>query len=52
LALFFQRFQGIGAPAVTYGVGALNVARLNAIAGSHEESSPIEVVSGALGVSE
>ncbi len=42
--------QGIGALAVTYGVGALNV--VNAMAGAHAESSPVVVISGAPGVRE
>ena len=46
----YARCRGIGALAVTYGVGALNV--VNAIAGAHAESSPIVVISGAPGVSE
>ena len=39
--------QGIGALAVTYGVGAFNV--VNAMAGAHAESSPVVVISGATG---
>ncbi len=46
----YARCQGIGALAVTYGVGALNV--VNAIAGAHAESSPVVVISGAPGVHE
>ncbi len=46
----YARCQGIGALAVTYGVGALNV--VNAIAGAHAESSPVVVISGAPGVRE
>jgi TPP-dependent 2-oxoacid decarboxylase len=46
----YARCRGIGALAVTYGVGALNV--VNAIAGAHAESSPVVVISGAPGVSE
>jgi indolepyruvate decarboxylase len=46
----YARCHGIGALAVTYGVGALSV--VNAIAGAHAESSPIVVISGAPGVSE
>jgi TPP-dependent 2-oxoacid decarboxylase len=46
----YARCQGIGALAVTYGVGALSV--VNAIAGAHAESSPVVVISGAPGVRE
>jgi len=46
----YARCRGIGALAVTYGVGALNV--VNAIAGAHAESSPIVVISGAPGITE
>jgi indolepyruvate decarboxylase len=46
----YARCQGIGALAITYGVGALNV--VNAIAGAHAESSPVVVISGAPGVRE
>ena len=46
----YARCRGIGALAVTYGVGALSVA--NAIAGAYAESSPVVVISGAPGVSE
>jgi TPP-dependent 2-oxoacid decarboxylase len=46
----YARCQGIGALAVTYGVGALSV--VNAIAGAHAESSPVVVISGAPGVHE
>jgi TPP-dependent 2-oxoacid decarboxylase len=46
----YARCQGIGALAVTYGVGALNV--VNAVAGAHAESSPVVVISGAPGVRE
>ena len=46
----YARCRGIGALAVTYGVGALNV--VNAIAGAHAESSPVLVISGAPGISE
>jgi len=46
----YARCRGIGALAVTYGVGALNV--VNAIAGAYAESSPIVVISGAPGISE
>ncbi len=46
----YARCRGIGALAVTYGVGALNV--VNAIAGAHAESSPVVVISGAPGVAE
>jgi indolepyruvate decarboxylase len=46
----YARCQGIGALAVTYGVGALNV--VNAIAGAYAESSPVIVISGAPGIRE
>jgi len=46
----YARVRGLGALAVTYGVGALNV--VNAVAGAHAESSPIVVISGAPGVRE
>jgi indolepyruvate decarboxylase len=46
----YARCRGIGALAVTYGVGALNV--VNAIAGANAESSPVVVISGAPGISE
>ena len=46
----YARCQGLGAVAVTYGVGALNV--VNAIACAHAESSPVIVISGAPGVKE
>ena len=46
----YARCRGLGAVAVTYGVGALNV--VNAIAGAHAESSPVVVISGAPGVRE
>ena len=46
----YARSRGIGALAVTYGVGALNV--VNAVAGAFAESSPVVVISGAPGVSE
>jgi indolepyruvate decarboxylase len=46
----YARCQGIGALAITYGVGALNV--VNAVAGAHAESSPVVVISGAPGVRE
>ncbi|MDW8319596.1 MAG: thiamine pyrophosphate-binding protein [Anaerolineae bacterium] len=46
----YARCRGIGALAVTYGVGALNV--VNAVAGAYAESSPVVVVSGAPGVRE
>lgn len=38
----YARCRGIGALAVTYGVGALNV--VNAVAGAHAESSPVETL--------
>lgn len=46
----YARCRGIGALAVTYGVGALNV--VNAVAGAFAESSPVVVISGAPGVRE
>ncbi len=46
----YARCRGIGALAVTYGVGALNV--VNAVAGAYAESSPVVVISGAPGVRE
>ncbi|MGY6277825.1 alpha-keto acid decarboxylase family protein [Methylomonas sp. MgM2] len=46
----YARCSGIGALAVTYGVGALNT--VNAIAGAYAESSPVVVISGAPGVRE
>ncbi len=46
----YARSQGMGAIAVTYGVGALSV--VNAIAGANAESSPVVVISGAPGVAE
>lgn len=46
----YARSQGLGALAVTYGVGALNC--VNAIAGAHAESSPVILISGAPGVGE
>jgi TPP-dependent 2-oxoacid decarboxylase len=46
----YARCRGIGALAVTYGVGALNV--VNAIAGAYAESSPVIVISGAPGIRE
>lgn len=46
----YARCRGIGALAVTYGVGALSV--VNAIAGAYAESSPVVVISGAPGVRE
>jgi indolepyruvate decarboxylase len=46
----YARCRGIGALAVTYGVGALNV--VNAVAGAYAESSPVVVISGAPGVNE
>jgi len=46
----YARCRGIGALAVTYGVGALNV--VNAIAGAHAETSPVVVISGAPGIAE
>ena len=46
----YARCKGLGALAVTYGVGALNV--VNAVAGAHAESSPVVVISGAPGVQE
>lgn len=46
----YARCNGIGALAVTYGVGALSV--VNAVAGAYAESSPVVVISGAPGVRE
>ena len=46
----YARCRGMGALAVTYGVGALNV--VNAVAGAYAESSPIVVISGAPGLGE
>ncbi len=46
----YARCSGMGALAVTYGVGALNV--VNAIAGANAEASPVVVISGAPGVDE
>lgn len=46
----YARCSGLGALAVTYGVGALNV--VNAVAGAYAESSPVVVISGAPGVRE
>lgn len=46
----YARCRGIGALAVTYGVGALNV--VNAIAGAYAETSPVVVISGAPGIAE
>jgi len=46
----YARCRGLGALAVTYGVGALNV--VNAVAGANAECSPVVVVSGAPGVAE
>ena len=46
----YARCRGMGALAVTYGVGALNV--VNAVAGAYAESSPVVVISGAPGVNE
>jgi alpha-keto-acid decarboxylase len=46
----YARCQGIGALAVTYGVGALNT--VNAVAGAYAESSPVVVISGAPGIKE
>lgn len=46
----YARCRGIGALAVTYGVGALNV--VNAVAGAYAESSPVVVISGAPGIRE
>lgn len=46
----YARVNGLGALAVTYGVGALSV--VNAIAGASAESSPVIVISGAPGIQE
>ncbi len=46
----YARCRGLGALAVTYGVGALNT--VNAVAGANAEHSPVVVISGAPGVIE
>jgi len=46
----YARCQGLGALAVTYGVGALNT--VNAVAGAYAESSPVIVISGSPGITE
>lgn len=46
----YARCLGMGAVAVTYGVGALNT--VNAVAGAYAESSPVVVISGAPGIRE
>lgn len=46
----YARCSGLGAIAVTYGVGALSV--VNPIAGAYAESSAVVVISGAPGVKE
>lgn len=46
----YARCLGMGAVAVTYGVGALNT--VNAVAGAYAESSPVIVISGAPGIRE
>ncbi len=46
----YARCRDLGALAVTYGVGALNV--VNAVAGAFAESSPVVVISGGPGVRE
>ncbi len=46
----YARCSGIGALAVTYGVGALSV--VNPVAGAYAESSPVVVISGAPGTQE
>jgi indolepyruvate decarboxylase len=46
----YARCRGLGALAVTYGVGALSV--VNPVAGAYAESSPVVVISGAPGVGE
>lgn len=46
----YARCRGLGALAVTYGVGALNT--VNAVAGAYAESSAVVVISGAPGVAE
>lgn len=46
----YARCNGLGALAVTYGVGALSV--VNAVAGAFAESAPVVVISGAPGVQE
>ncbi|MGR9036281.1 MAG: alpha-keto acid decarboxylase family protein [Gammaproteobacteria bacterium] len=46
----YARCRGLGAVAVTYGVGALST--VNAIAGAYAESSAVVVISGAPGIIE
>jgi len=46
----YARCRGMGALAVTYGVGALNT--VNAVAGAYAESSAVVVISGAPGITE
>ncbi|OGT90786.1 MAG: pyruvate decarboxylase [Gammaproteobacteria bacterium RIFOXYA12_FULL_61_12] len=46
----YARCRGLGAVAVTYGVGALNT--VNAVAGANAEHAPVVVISGAPGVDE
>jgi indolepyruvate decarboxylase len=46
----YARCSGLGALAVTYGVGALST--INAVAGANAEHSPVVVISGAPGVGE
>ena len=46
----YARQKGLGALAVTYGVGALNT--INAIAGAYAESSPVVIISGSPGTDE
>jgi indolepyruvate decarboxylase len=46
----YARCRGIGALAVTYGIGALNV--VNGVAGAYAESSPVVDISGAPGIDE
>ncbi len=46
----YARCRGLGALAVTYGVGALNT--VNAVAGANAENSPVVVISGAPGIVE
>ena len=46
----YARCNGLGALAVTYGVGALSV--VNPIAGAYAESAPVVVISGAPGTNE
>jgi len=46
----YARTKGLGAVAITYGVGALSV--VNAVAGAYAESSSVIIISGAPGIDE